>query len=150
MVTVGNAPQLADADEFRSAVGDSGSRRYDDTGDTGFGFSYTNSLRDFNIDDQPPCGGATLDHHAAGQPETFSVAASGTAPLSYQWRKNGTAISGATSASYTTPATTTADNAAQFTVVVSNTAGSVTSNDATLNVNAAVVPPSITTQPASQ
>src|SRR5207245_1341094 len=77
-------------------------------------------------------------------------AASGTAPLSYQWRKNGTAISGATSASYTTPATTTADNGAQFTVVVSNSAGSVTSNAATLTVNAAVVPPSITTQPASQ
>jgi len=74
MVTVGNAPQLADADEFRSAVGDSGSRRYDDTGDTGFGFSYTNSLRDFNIDDQPPCGGATLDHHAAGQPDSHSRA----------------------------------------------------------------------------
>src|SRR5207302_3081767 len=74
MVTVGNAPQLADADEFRSAVGDSGSRRYDDTGDTGFGFSYTNSLRDFNIDDQPPCGGATLDHHAAGHPASPSRA----------------------------------------------------------------------------
>src|SRR2546428_835492 len=86
----------------------------------------------------------------AGQSATFSVAASGTAPLSYQWRKNGTAINGATSASYTTPATTTADNGAQFTVVVSNSAGSVTSNAATLTVNAAVVPPSITTQPASQ
>src|SRR2546422_2254966 len=49
----------------------------------------------------------------AGQSATFSVAASGTAPLSYQWRKNGTAISGATSASYTTPATTTADKGAQ-------------------------------------
>src|SRR5712692_8178136 len=86
----------------------------------------------------------------AGQSATFSVAASGTAPLSYQWRKNGTAISGATSASYTTPATTTADNGAPFTVVVSNSAGSVTSNAAALTVNAAVVPPSITTQPASQ
>src|SRR5450759_4701550 len=42
----------------------------------------------------------------AGQTATFSVTASGTAPLSYQWQKNGTAISGATSASYTTPATT--------------------------------------------
>src|SRR3989475_755271 len=86
----------------------------------------------------------------AGQSATFSVAASGTAPLSYQWRKDGTAISGATSASYTTLATTTADNGAQFTVVVSNIAGSVTSNAATLTVNAAVVPPSITTQPTSQ
>src|SRR5207244_3820465 len=80
----------------------------------------------------------------------FSVAATGTAPLSYQWRKNGTAISGATASTYSTPATTSSDNGAQFTVVVSNTAGSATSNVATLTVNAAAVAPSITTQPASQ
>jgi hypothetical protein len=86
----------------------------------------------------------------AGQTATFSVTASGTAPLRYQWRKNGTAISGATSASYTTPAETTADNGAQFTVVVSNSVGTVTSNAATLTVNPAPVAPSITTQPASQ
>src|SRR4029077_4149558 len=86
----------------------------------------------------------------AGQTASFSVAATGTAPLSYQWQKNGVAISGATSSSYTTPATTSSDNGAQFTVAVSNTAGSVTSNAATLTVNAAAVAPSITTQPASQ
>jgi hypothetical protein len=71
----------------------------------------------------------------AGQTASFSVAASGTAPLNYQWSKNGTAISGATSSSYTTPATTSSDNGALFTVVVSNAAGSVTSNSATLTVN---------------
>src|SRR2546421_4782411 len=49
-----------------------------------------------------------------GQTATFMVVATGTAPLSYQWQKNGTAISGATSASYTTPATTSADNGALF------------------------------------
>jgi hypothetical protein len=70
--------------------------------------------------------------------------------LSYQWQKNGSAISGAMSASYTTPATTSADNGAQFQVVVSSSAGSVTSNAATLTVNAGAVPPSITPQPASQ
>jgi hypothetical protein len=86
----------------------------------------------------------------AGQTATFSVTASGTAPLSYQWRKNGTAISGATSSSYTTPAETTADNGAQFTVVVSNSTGNVTSNAATLTVNSNAVAPSITTQPTSQ
>ncbi|HEV2521111.1 MAG TPA: immunoglobulin domain-containing protein, partial [Candidatus Acidoferrales bacterium] len=68
---------------------------------------------------------------------TFSVAASGTAPLTYQWNKNGTAISGATSSSYTTPATTTSDSGAQFTVTVTNIAGNITSNAATLTVNAA-------------
>ena len=72
----------------------------------------------------------------AGQAATFSVVASGTAPLSYQWNKNGSALSGATSSSYTTPLTTSSDNGAQFTVVVSNSAGSATSNAATLTVNA--------------
>ena len=86
----------------------------------------------------------------AGQTATFSVVATGTAPLSYQWKKNGTAISGATAASYTTPATTSSDSGSSFTVVVSNSAGSATSNAATLTVNAATVAPTITTQPASQ
>src|SRR5437588_767675 len=85
-----------------------------------------------------------------GQEATFTVAATGTAPLSYQWQKNGTAISGATAASYTTPATTSADNGAQFVVVVSNSAGSVTSSVATLTVNASATAPTITTQPANQ
>ncbi len=71
---------------------------------------------------------------AAGTAATFTVTASGTSPLSYQWRKNGANISGATSASYTTPATATADNGATFSVVVSNSAGSATSNNATLTV----------------
>jgi hypothetical protein len=85
-----------------------------------------------------------------GQTAYFSVTATGTAPLSHQWRKNGVAISGATSSSYTVPATTSSDNGVQFTVLVSNTVGSVTSSPATLTVNAATVAPSITTQPTSQ
>ena len=71
----------------------------------------------------------------AGQTASFSVSASGTPPPSYQWQKNGVAIAGATSATYTTPAATTADNGAQFTVVVSNAAGSVTSSVAALTVS---------------
>jgi O-glycosyl hydrolase len=86
----------------------------------------------------------------AGQTATFSVVAGGTAPLSYQWQKNGTNISGATSASYTTPATTTANNGSTFQVVVTNSAGTATSNAATLTVNAAAVMPAITTQPLSE
>src|SRR5205807_6520319 len=84
-----------------------------------------------------------------GQTATFTVVASGTAPLSYQWMKNGTAISGGTSSSYTTPATISADNGSQFAGVVSNTAGNVTSNAATLTVNATEPAPSMTSQPAS-
>jgi hypothetical protein len=86
----------------------------------------------------------------AGQTATFSVVATGTTPLSYQWQKNGTALSGVTLASYTTPATASTDNGSQFTVTVSNSAGSVTSSAATLTVNAATVAPTITTQPLSQ
>jgi invasion protein IalB len=86
----------------------------------------------------------------AGQTATFTVVATGTAPLSYQWSKNGATVSGATSSTYTTPTTTTSDSGAQFTVLVSNSAGSVTSAAATLTVNAAAVAPTITTQPANQ
>lgn len=78
---------------------------------------------------------------------TFSVTAGGTAPLSYQWNKNGAAISGATSSTYTTPATTIADDATNFTVTVTNSTGSVTSSQATLTVHAA---PSVANQPQSQ
>jgi photosystem II stability/assembly factor-like uncharacterized protein len=72
----------------------------------------------------------------------FSVVATGTAPLTYQWQRNlggtWTNLSGATGDSYTTPATSrTADNGAQFRVAVTNSAGSVISNAATLTVNAA-------------
>src|SRR5215472_15410856 len=82
----------------------------------------------------------------AGQTAAFSVVASGTAPLSYQWQKNGANIAGATSASYTTAATTTSDSGSTFVVVVSNSAGTATSNAATLTVNAAPVAPTITAQ----
>jgi hypothetical protein len=86
----------------------------------------------------------------AGQAATFTVVAAGTAPLSYQWQKNGVGIAGATAATYTTPATATSDSGSAFAVVVSNSAGTVTSAAATLTVNAAAVAPTITTQPASQ
>lgn len=86
----------------------------------------------------------------AGQSATFTVTATGTSPLSYQWQKNGSPIPNATSSSYVTPATVTADNGAQFKVAVSNAVGSTTSNAATLTVTAGATAPSITTQPANQ
>ena len=85
----------------------------------------------------------------AGQTATFSVTASGTSPLSYQWQRGGVAISGATSSAYTTAATTSSDNGAQFRAVVSNSKGTATSNAATLTVNSAVVMPTIPSPPAS-
>ncbi len=92
-----------------------------------------------------PAGAAVT----AGQTASFSAAATGSAPISYQWRRNGVAIAGATAASYTTPATAVADNGALFTVLVSNAANSVTSNAATLSVTAAAVAPTIATAPAN-
>jgi hypothetical protein len=72
---------------------------------------------------------------AAGQTATFNVTAAGSPPLSYQWQKNGVPIASATSATYTTPATTDADNDTVLTVRVSNSVGNVTSNPATLTVD---------------
>jgi hypothetical protein len=85
----------------------------------------------------------------AGQSATFFVVATGTEPLSYQWKNGNRSIKGATSAAYTIPTTTTGDSGSQFKVVVSNAVGSVTSDSATLTVQAPV-PPTITTQPANQ
>jgi sugar lactone lactonase YvrE len=67
-----------------------------------------------------------------GAAATFAVVASGTAPA-YQWQFNGTAIPGATSASYPI-ASVAAGQAGGYAVVVSNSAGSVTSNTASLLV----------------
>jgi hypothetical protein len=83
-----------------------------------------------------------------GQTATFTVAATGAAPLTYQWTKNGTNV-GTNSATYTTAATTSADNGAQIKVTVSNSTGSTPSSTVTLTVNAAATKPSITTQPVS-
>jgi glucose/arabinose dehydrogenase len=68
------------------------------------------------------------------QPVTFTVSASGQAPLSYQWQRNGSNIPGATSSSYTLNNPTLADNGALFRCVVSNPSGNTTSNSATLTV----------------
>jgi uncharacterized protein (TIGR02145 family) len=85
----------------------------------------------------------------AGQNVTFSVTATGTGQLSYQWKENGTNISGATASSYSI-SNVQSGNAGTFTVVVSNSVGNSVSNDATLTVTAAAVAPAITVQPASQ
>jgi Zn-dependent metalloprotease len=72
---------------------------------------------------------------APGATASFAVtAAGGTAPYSYKWRKNGTVISGATSASYSFTAQA-ADNGAAYSVVITDAAaGTVTSGNATLTV----------------
>jgi hypothetical protein len=70
-----------------------------------------------------------------GNSATFSVVATGTAPLTYQWRFNGTNLSGATSSSYTVNTAAT-NNAGPYSVLVTSGAGSLLSSNATLTVNA--------------
>ncbi|MDB6025107.1 MAG: hypothetical protein JWM68_1330 [Verrucomicrobiales bacterium] len=82
----------------------------------------------------------------AGTPVSFTVAASGTSPFTYQWKKNGSNISTATNTIYSISTVTTND-AATYTVAVTNSAGGVVSTNAVLTV---IVPPTLTTQPVSQ
>ncbi len=72
----------------------------------------------------------------AGQPVTFSLVASGTGPLSYQWRRQGVVIPGATSTQFTLPAAQISD-AGDYSVTVSNSVGSVISATAALTVTPA-------------
>lgn len=86
---------------------------------------------------------------APGAAVTFAVAATGQPAPTFQWRKNGANIAGATNATLSLTNVQAAD-AGTFSVVVTNSAGSVTSNNATLTVSATSAPPAITLQPASQ
>ena len=71
---------------------------------------------------------------AVGHTATFSIRASGSAPLTYQWQKNGSAIGGATDATYTTPALSISDNGSTYNCTVTNSVSSVSSSSATLTV----------------
>ena len=77
---------------------------------------------------------------------TFSVTASSGTTMTYQWFKDGVAIAGATSSSYTI-LTLLGSDSGVFSVKVTNAGGSVMSANAYLNI---VPPPTITTQPQSQ
>ncbi|MDB6056640.1 MAG: glycoside hydrolase family 25, partial [Verrucomicrobiales bacterium] len=78
--------------------------------------------------------------------KTFTVTATGTPAPTYQWRFNGTAIPNATTNGYTVSNAQTTD-AGSYSVIVSNVAGSVTSSSTLLTV---ILPPTLTSQPASQ
>lgn len=88
----------------------------------------------------------------AGTSATFSVTATGTAPLGYQWKRNGTALvnsgrySGVTTPNFTITGARSSD-AGNYTVTVQNSAGSVTSDAAALTL---ITAPVITQQPQSQ
>jgi hypothetical protein len=86
---------------------------------------------------------------AVGQSVTFQVGATGTAPLAFQWRRNGTPIAGATGASYTRTNVQLSDDGAGFDVVVSNAFGRVTSDTARLTVLQNTVPTATITKPVA-
>lgn len=90
--------------------------------------------------------GQTVD---AGSAVTLKVTGSGSGTLSYQWKFNGTPIVGATGSTYLIPSVQVG-NAGSYTVVITNSAGSVTSQAATLTVNAVTVVPVFSVQPQSQ
>ena len=80
----------------------------------------------------------------AGASVTYTVAASGAAPITYQWQKNGVDLSGQTGTSLSLANVSAAD-IGSYTVVVSNIGGSTTSNILSLTV---ITPPTIVTSPA--
>ena len=77
-----------------------------------------------------------------GSSASFSVSVSGTAPFSYQWRFNGANLLNATNAVYAIQAVG-ATNTGNYSVVVTNLAGSVTSSNALLTV---IIPPTLALQ----
>ena len=83
---------------------------------------------------------------ALGASVTLTVVATGTPAPTFQWRKNGTAISGATNASYTLASVVSTD-LASYTVAATNSVDTVVSNAAILSVSATGTAPVITTQP---
>jgi len=83
----------------------------------------------------------------SGGNASFSVSATGLGTLTYQWFKDGVAISGATNSTYSISGVTSS-NAGNYSVEVTGTCGSATSNNASLTVTV-VNPPVISSQPAS-
>ncbi len=85
--------------------------------------------------------GQTAD---AGNSATLTVSATGSGPFTYQWRRNGSEIAGATGSALTLNGLQLAD-AGLYSVVVGNAAGTITSRAAVLNVA-----PQLVTKPGSQ
>ncbi len=80
----------------------------------------------------------------AGSGASFGVVASGSAPLAYQWQRNGTDLAGETDSALNLPSVSAADDGARFRVRISNPWGSAISNEAMLTVTGIGTPPVIT------
>ncbi len=107
--------------------------------------SVTSSPATLTVESAPSIATQPMDAGACiGQPASFTVVATGAAPLRYQWRRNGSAVAGATDASFMLGSVTQADGGS-YDCVVSNRCGSVTSSAATLTLYSGI---EITTQPS--
>lgn len=116
------------------------------TGSQGYGLAIAgavieNTCQSVTIDQQPDSQSV-----CSGSPAAFAVVASGTAPLTYQWRKNGADVPGANAATLSIPGASPSD-AGSYDCVVANACSSQTSAAATLTVHVA---PDIDTHPQSQ
>lgn len=114
--------------------------------------SATSDAATLTVASLPPAIGTqpVAQNVVAGSAATFTVVMLPQgAPLQYQWRRNGSDIDGAIAASYTLGAAALGDSGAVFSVRITNSVGSVTSNGAPLTVTAAPVAPTITQQPAA-
>jgi hypothetical protein len=103
--------------------------------------SITSSAAVINITNIPPSPPSITQQPQsqsvlAGSTASFSVVATGTPVLGYQWRSSGVPVGGATLSSYSVSAVTTNVSGATFDVVITNAYGSVTSSVATLTVAA--------------
>ena len=120
---------------------------------TNFFGSVTSSVAQLIVIDPPMITTQPASRtNSLGTTAIFTVAANGTPPLSYRWRKNGSGMTDAGNVSGTTTATLTLTNvsssdAADYTMVITNAGGSVTSSVATLTI---LTPAFITTQPISR
>ena len=84
-----------------------------------------------------------------GGSATFTVGASGTEPLTYQWLRNGGTIANANNASYTISGVQSSDDGAMFACRVSNAYGTTTSTSARLTVNNNTAPTATITAPGN-
>lgn len=134
---------VADGDVITFAVGNNGNVGGDETA-----LQATIDLGAAPVNDPPTIITDPVSQDLfVGDELVLTVAASGTAPFTYQWRKDTIAIGGATSNTYTIPSVVVGDTAS-YDCVVTNGFGSATSAASVVTVTVAL--PVITTDPISQ